>query len=86
MSGPGFVITPGGSKKLVSDKWAYFLEHPESYQRTLDDINAIAAIKAAREANDENQIQSQPVRTEKSLGICCVDKWVLTACKECNAS
>ena len=86
MSGPGFVITPGGSKKQVPDKWAYFQEHPESYQPTQDDIEAKAAIKAASEANEAQQIEKQRADTEKAFSVCCVNKWVLTACKQCNAS
>ena len=83
MPGPGYVVTPSGARKWVPDKWAYFQEHPESFQRTLDDIKAV---NAAAEARDTVQTQPQRVSTEKSSPDCCVDKWVLKACEECNAS
>ena len=69
MPGPGYVVAPSGAREWVPDKWAYFQEHPESFQRTLDDINAV---KAAAEARDTVQTQPQRVSTEKSFpGLLC---------------
>lgn len=78
----GFVVGPDGKKTWVPDKWAYFYQHPESFQATLDSMNDT-------NTQDEAAKPGHPPYREKSprpFQYCCVDKYVLKDCPDCKAS